>query len=87
MKLHIPHFSVLAALLRQELFVSAFFSNETVIQYDNFVGVTNGPEPVCNHETSSIRTQQIERLLDGVFGHGVQCRGGFIEYDLENIRT
>ena len=88
MKLHIPHFSVLAALLRQELFVSAFFGNETVIQYDNFIGISNRSEPVCNHETSSIRAQQVERLLDRVFGDGVQCRGGFIEYDLvENIRS
>ena len=42
MKLHIPHFSILTTLLCQELFVSAFFSNETVIQYDDFVGIPNG---------------------------------------------
>jgi hypothetical protein len=64
--------------------VSAFFSNETVIQYDDVVGITNRAKSVCNHETSSIRAEQIERLLDRVLGNGVQCRGGFIEYDLES---
>lgn len=71
MELHIPHVTV-EPVSCEKLVVGPLFSHLTILQHDDFIGISNGSQPMSNHQNSPLIAKAIKRLLDAVLCQSVQ---------------
>ena len=73
------------AALGEEGFVGAEGNEFSGLEYGDLVGFADGGETVGDDNSSAVLHEFFECLLDVAFAGGVECAGGFIEYEYGGI--
>ena len=63
----------------------AALDDATVIEHENFVGVDDGREAVCDDQGGAVARDLFEFALDDFLGARIQCAGGLVEYENRRI--
>jgi len=61
------------------------FNDTATVEDDDEVDVANARETVRHDESCASSCQQVEILLDRLFGFGVKGAGGFVEKDNDGL--
>ena len=77
--LHFPQPRV-ETFLRQEFLVASILRQASVLEHVDAVGVTNGGEPMSDHNGGAITGDSFQRTLDSSFSFVVDRRGCLIEH-------
>lgn len=71
MQLHVPHVRV-DTVSRDQLVVRALLCRNAILEHNNVVRVTDGAEPVSDHQNGAIRAKPIQSVLDTLLRDCIQ---------------
>ena len=77
-ELHTVEVGVAAAFGKQ-LGMFALLDNPAFVHHHNLIGLLDGREAVCHHQSGTLLHEFIECGLHQAFGFGVERAGGFVQ--------